>query len=56
MVQSRKFQNLMLQRVVILEEIISLGRYPELPAEVDETISSIEEILRTNGVQPSTVD
>ena len=45
LLQTREFQNLMLQRAVILEDIISLARYPDLPGQVDETIALIEREL-----------
>jgi len=45
LLEAREFQNLMLQRAVILEDIISLARYPDLPAKIDETIAAIESEL-----------
>jgi len=45
LLQKREFQNLMLQRAVILEDIISLAREPDLPAQIDETIALIEREL-----------
>lgn len=43
LLEKREFQNLMLQRAIILDDIISLARYPDLPAEIDETIAQIEQ-------------
>ena len=49
LLEQREFQNLMLQRATILEDIVSLARYPDLPAEVDETIALIENELQMHG-------
>jgi hypothetical protein len=45
LLESREFQNLLLQRSVLLEDIISLARNPELPSEIDELITLIERDL-----------
>ena len=45
LLKERQFQNLMLQRAVILEDIISLARDPELPSQMDETMALIEREL-----------
>lgn len=45
LVSSRRFQNLMLHRSIILEDITSLSRTPDLADRIDEAISRIEREL-----------
>lgn len=45
MIESREFQNLMMQRAVILEDTISLARTPDLLQQVDDVIAMIAQRL-----------
>jgi hypothetical protein len=43
--ESREFQNLVMVRSGLLEEIVSLDRTPDLPDQIDQTIVLIEQEL-----------
>ena len=45
LVKNREFQNLMLQRTTILEDIISLARTPDLEQQIDDIVIIIEREL-----------
>jgi hypothetical protein len=45
LLESREFQNLVMVRSGLLEEIVSLDRTPDLPDQIDQTIVLIEQEL-----------
>jgi hypothetical protein len=45
-VRSREFQNIILHRSILLEDIVSLARTPDLEQQVDDVIRMIEQELR----------